>query len=33
MIDKNLDVQDFKLIDARSKDRFHGKIPKTRRIT
>ena len=30
MIDKNLDVQDFKIIDARSKDRFHGKIPEPR---
>ena len=31
LIDKNIDEQEFKVIDARSKDRFEGKIPEPRK--
>ncbi|MDA9678358.1 rhodanese-like domain-containing protein, partial [Candidatus Pelagibacter sp.] len=30
LIDQNIDVQKFKLIDARSKERFEGKVPEPR---
>ena len=30
-IDKNIEVQRFKVIDARSKDRFYGKVPEPRK--
>jgi thiosulfate/3-mercaptopyruvate sulfurtransferase len=31
LIDQNIDVQNFKVIDARSKERFEGKVPEPRK--